>query len=205
MRQHAAIRRLGIEPLSRPQLPWKTIFAVNGMMHQSSPRRIYGSITLTCINQCSGVGLSNASMSSLWVGLIVQFLLPSVIFSKTIPRQQKIGAFAYSIVDLENQIGSVGSAGSVAFAIEWMIIVHVAIISGCLLASNNPATSAAIVGLPPDETLFSPHRASTLDFKALAMVASGNLRTRRWKVILGFLREDGRIRHVPWFSQAYET
>ena len=315
-----------------------------------------------CIDHCSGVGLPNASMSSLWVGLIVQFLLPSVIFSMTIPRQQKIevgkilnapvlanirfrwlsglfklgvwlvvsillviplvildsilwisaivttagpmmigglyealldsrlleiigdvtpperlltdhekiqllvavvsgnlmrdighpqteiphslstaqdpqnrpreiqtrllslmssqssfgsavgapvlfylGAFAYSIIDLENQIGSVGSAGSVAFAIEWMIIVHVAIVSGCLLASNNPATSSAIVGLPPDETLSSPHRASTLDFRAPAIVASGNLRTQRWKVRLGFLREDGRVRHVPWFSQAYET
>lgn len=315
-----------------------------------------------CKNHCSGIALPDASVSSEWVGLIVQFLLPSVIFSMTIPRQQKIevgsildapvlvnirfrwlpgllrlaiwvglsiflvvplivldsilwisvivatagpmmvgglyealldsrlleiirdatlprpllthhekvqrvvavvsgnlmrdighpeteipqslstaedaqtraheiqtrllslmssqnnfgsavgapvlfylGAFVYSIVDLKSQIGSVGSAGSVAFAVEWMIIVHVAIVSGCLLASNNPATSAAIVGLPPDEKLFSPYRASTLDPSALAMVAPESVRTKRWRVRLGLSREDGRVRHVPWFSQAYDT
>lgn len=116
-----------------------------------------------------------------------------------------LGAFVYSIIDLEDQMGSVGSASSVAFAVEWMIIVHVAIVSGCLLASNNPATSAAIVGLPPDETLSGLHRASTLDSKASATVAPRNSRTDRWKMMLGFSREDGRVRHVPGFSPAYET
>lgn len=116
-----------------------------------------------------------------------------------------LGAFVYSIVDLKNQIGSVGSAGSVAFAVEWMIIVHVAIVSGCLLASNNPATSAAIVGLPPDEKFSSPYRASTLDSGGSAMMAVEGSRTKRWKMRLGVLRDDGRVRHVPWFSQAYET
>ena len=315
-----------------------------------------------CTNHCSGIGLSDARISSEWVGIIVQFLLPSVIFSMTIPRQQKIevgrflngpvlpivhfrwlsglfrlaiwvvvsvvlvvplvvfdsilwistivttagpmmigglyealldsrllqllrdasppdrpltktekiqllvavvsgnlmrdighpqkeipqslsmaqdphnhvreiqtrllsimssqysfgsavgapvlfylGAFVYSIVDLENQRGGGNTSVSIAFAVEWMIIVHVAIVSGCLLASNNPATSAAIVGLPPDETLTSPYRASTLDSRTPAMVNSKNLRTKRWKVRLGFSREDGRIRNVPWFSQIYET
>lgn len=116
-----------------------------------------------------------------------------------------LGALLYSIVDLESKKGSIDAAVSVAFAVEWMIIVYVAIVSGCLLASNNPSNSAAIVGRPPDETLSTPHRASTLDLGALATVATGNLRTQRWKVRLGLLREDGKVRNVPCFSQAYET
>jgi hypothetical protein len=86
-----------------------------------------------------------------------------------------------------------------------MIIVHVAIVSGCLMASNNPATSAATVGLPPDDTDSGPHRSSTLGSKASVVVAPDNPKTRRWTVWLGFSREDGRSRHLSGLSQAYKT
>jgi hypothetical protein len=57
-----------------------------------------------------------------------------------------MGAFVYSILDLRNDPSNEDSAESLGFGMEWMIIVHVAMISGCLLASNNPSTSAGIVG-----------------------------------------------------------
>jgi hypothetical protein len=57
-----------------------------------------------------------------------------------------LGAFVYTILDLRNNPSSQDSAISLGFGIEWMIIVHVAIVSGCLLASNNPSTSSGIVG-----------------------------------------------------------
>jgi hypothetical protein len=62
-----------------------------------------------------------------------------------------LGAFVYTILDLLSSPSSQDAAVSLAFGIEWMIIVHVAIVAGCLLANNNPSTSSAIVGLLPDE------------------------------------------------------
>ncbi|MCJ1460598.1 hypothetical protein MMC28_010980 [Mycoblastus sanguinarius] len=56
-----------------------------------------------------------------------------------------IGSFVYSLATLNNQEGDRDTARSLAFGIWWMNIVHVAAISGCLLASNNPSTAAAIV------------------------------------------------------------
>jgi hypothetical protein len=57
-----------------------------------------------------------------------------------------LGAFIYTILDLKNDPSSEDAAISLGFGMEWMIIVHVAIVSGCLLASNNPSTSSGIVG-----------------------------------------------------------
>lgn len=57
-----------------------------------------------------------------------------------------LGAFVYTILDLQSDPSDQDSAISLAFGVEWMVIVHVAIVSGCLLAANNPATSTAIVG-----------------------------------------------------------
>lgn len=57
-----------------------------------------------------------------------------------------LGAFIYTILDLEQNPSSEDAAISLAFGIEWMNIVNVAIVSGCLLAANNPSTSAGIVG-----------------------------------------------------------
>lgn len=57
-----------------------------------------------------------------------------------------IGSFAYTLALLQNDTGNHDTARALAFGIWWMNIVHVAAISGLLLASNNPSTAAAIVG-----------------------------------------------------------
>lgn len=61
-----------------------------------------------------------------------------------------LGAFIYTILDLQNDPSDQDSAISLGFGIEWMIIVHVAIISGTLLAANNPSTSSGITGTKHD-------------------------------------------------------
>ena len=58
-----------------------------------------------------------------------------------------IGSFVYALATLDNSDGDRVTARSLAFGIWWMSIVHVSAISGCLLASNNPSTAAAIVKL----------------------------------------------------------
>lgn len=62
-----------------------------------------------------------------------------------------LGTFLYTTLDLRNSLSDEDTAISLGFGIEWMIIVHVAIVSGCLLASNNPSTSAGIVGSGHEE------------------------------------------------------
>lgn len=56
-----------------------------------------------------------------------------------------IGSFIYNLLTLHNAEGDHATAEALAFGIWWMNIVHVAAISACLLASNNPSTAAAIV------------------------------------------------------------
>ena len=56
-----------------------------------------------------------------------------------------IGSFVYNLATLHNSEGDQDTARALAFGIWWMNIVHVAAISACLLASNNPSTAAAIV------------------------------------------------------------
>ncbi|KAL2075273.1 hypothetical protein VTL71DRAFT_216 [Oculimacula yallundae] len=57
-----------------------------------------------------------------------------------------LGAFVYNIIDLHNDPSDEDNSISLGFGIEWMIVVHVAIISGTLLAANNPSTSSGIAG-----------------------------------------------------------
>ncbi|KAJ9151797.1 hypothetical protein NKR23_g2664 [Pleurostoma richardsiae] len=93
-----------------------------------------------------------------------------------------LGAFLYTILDLLNNPSSQDAAISLGFGIEWMIIVHVAIISGCALASNNPSTSAGIVGArhkalrEPDR----PNRANTLPAQP-TQGAAHRRRSRTWR------------------------
>lgn len=56
-----------------------------------------------------------------------------------------IGAFIYQVVSLGNNPGNNDNALSLAFGMWWMVIVHVAIVAGCLLASNNPSSVSAVV------------------------------------------------------------
>ncbi len=62
-----------------------------------------------------------------------------------------LGTFLYTVLSLQSPLSDEDTAISLGFAIEWMIIFHVAIVSGCLLASNNPSTSAGIVGSSYEE------------------------------------------------------
>jgi hypothetical protein len=55
-----------------------------------------------------------------------------------------VGSFVYSLAFLAQNLGDNDTAHSLAFGMWWMAIVHVAIISGCLLASNNPSASTAV-------------------------------------------------------------
>ncbi|CAD6592014.1 MAG: hypothetical protein ASARMPREDX12_005566 [Alectoria sarmentosa] len=58
-----------------------------------------------------------------------------------------IGSFVYMLATIRDAGGDRETARALAFGIWWMNIVHVSAISGCLLASNNPATATAIVKL----------------------------------------------------------
>jgi hypothetical protein len=55
-----------------------------------------------------------------------------------------IGAFIWQVTSLRSNKGDNDTAHALAFGMEWMVIVHVSIISGCLLASNNPSMLTAI-------------------------------------------------------------
>ena len=112
-----------------------------------------------------------------------------------------LGAFVYTILDLLAVRSNQDAAISLAFGVEWMVIVHVAIISGCLLASNNPSTSTAIVGLAPDDTTPLPYRAPTIPRR----VGASQSIFSRVKLRLGFSRTEKRIRKLPAFAHVYET
>ncbi|KAF4960767.1 hypothetical protein FGADI_710 [Fusarium gaditjirri] len=59
-----------------------------------------------------------------------------------------LGAFIYTILDLLGDKSNQDAAISLAFGVEWMIIVHVAIVNGFLLASNNPSPATMLIGRP---------------------------------------------------------
>lgn len=111
-----------------------------------------------------------------------------------------LGQFVYTILDLLGKRGDQDAGNSLAFGVEWMVIVHVAIISGCLLASNNPSTSTAIVGLPPDTRQPLRRASSLLDRNGRPK--SHLISFKEW---LGLTREPHMIRHLPLFHPAYET
>lgn len=111
-----------------------------------------------------------------------------------------LGQFVYTILDLLGKRGDQDAGNSLAFGVEWMVIVHVAIISGCLLASNNPSTSTAIVGLPPDPR--QPLRRAPTLLDRIGRLKSYLMSFKEW---LGLTRESHRIRHLPFFHPAYDT
>jgi len=119
-----------------------TIASGNLMLGKGSPQdTITKSITIPGVGDPSEG--SEKSRSRLLNLLGAQSSFGSAVGS---PVLFYLGAFVYTILDLRNNPSSQDAAISLGFRIEWMIIVHVAIVSGCLLASNNPSTSAGIVG-----------------------------------------------------------
>ena len=67
-------------------------------------------------------------------------------FSSTVgaPVLLYIVSFIYSLVSLSGSEGDKDTARALAFGIWWMTIVHVSIINGILLASNNPSSASII-------------------------------------------------------------
>lgn len=65
-----------------------------------------------------------------------------------------IGSFIYNLATLHKAEGDKDTARTLAFGIWWMVLVHVAAISACLWASNNPSTAAAIVKLRKKKVSF---------------------------------------------------
>ncbi|MCJ1418668.1 hypothetical protein MMC32_005017 [Xylographa parallela] len=122
-----------------------------------------------------------------------------------------LGAFVYTILNLFSNPSSEDGAISIALGVEWMIIVHVAIVSGCLLASNNPSTTTAVVGLSPaihpTTTLYSaPTIASqSSSGKHSTVKTSTESRYRRYLIWWGVVRPKGHVRHLPLFDQCFET
>ncbi|MCJ1405580.1 hypothetical protein MMC11_008808 [Xylographa trunciseda] len=122
-----------------------------------------------------------------------------------------LGAFVYTILNLFSDPSSEDGAISIALGVEWMIIVHVAIVSGCLLASNNPSTTSAVVGLPPvippSTTLYrAPTIASqSSSGKHSTVKTSTESRYLRYLIWWGVVRPEGHVRHLPLFDQCFET
>jgi hypothetical protein len=56
-----------------------------------------------------------------------------------------VGSFLYGIISNLSFVGDNDTSHALAFGQWWMTIPHVAIVSGCLLAGNNPNTLEAIV------------------------------------------------------------
>lgn len=55
-----------------------------------------------------------------------------------------IGSFIYAIIETKYQLGNNDTSHALAFGMWWMSIPHIAIVSGCLLAGNNPNTLEAM-------------------------------------------------------------
>ncbi|CAG8972689.1 hypothetical protein HYALB_00010852 [Hymenoscyphus albidus] len=56
-----------------------------------------------------------------------------------------VGSFLFSVVQNLTTIGDNDTSHALAFGMWWMIVPHVAIVSGCLLAGNNPNTLEVII------------------------------------------------------------
>ncbi|KAH0541551.1 hypothetical protein FGG08_003963 [Glutinoglossum americanum] len=67
------------------------------------------------------------------------------------------GAFIYTLVDTLSHLGDNDTSHALAFGMWWMVIPHISIVSGFLLAGNNPNTLEGVVGRrggPREQALF---------------------------------------------------
>jgi hypothetical protein len=55
-----------------------------------------------------------------------------------------IGSFIFTVLEINATLGDNDTANALAFGMWWMSIPHTSIVSGCLLAGNNPNTLEAI-------------------------------------------------------------
>ncbi|KAI9773727.1 MAG: hypothetical protein M1839_002025 [Geoglossum umbratile] len=56
------------------------------------------------------------------------------------------GGFIYTLTDTLTHLGDNDSSHALAFGMWWMVIPHIAIVAGLLLAGNNPNTLEGVVG-----------------------------------------------------------
>lgn len=61
------------------------------------------------------------------------------------------GSFLYTLIDNYSNLGDNDISHALAFGMWWMVLPHIAIISGLLLGGNNPNTLEGIVGKPTCE------------------------------------------------------
>lgn len=127
-----------------------------------------------------------------------------------------LGSFIYTVLDLLDNPSDQDRAISIAYGVEWMIIVHVAIVSGTLLASNNPSPVTLLVGRGEDKTrkrgwperVFPPVYGGV--FETVPMWRRGVnkrawlARTRAWNGVEGF-KEAVRIGKWGWTLVGFFT
>lgn len=110
-----------------------------------------------------------------------------------------LGAFVYTILDLRSDPSNENAAFALDFGMGWMIMVNIAIVSGCLLAANNPSTAAGVVGCDYEALQAksnSHHRVPSTDSRLRCDNRMSSSETRDWKDIKHLL--------LGW-SNAYET
>jgi hypothetical protein len=56
------------------------------------------------------------------------------------------GSFVFTLVDTLSKLGDNDTSHALAFGMWWMVIPHLAIVSGLLLAGNNPNTFEGVIG-----------------------------------------------------------
>ena len=59
-----------------------------------------------------------------------------------------LGSFIYALIEIRGSLGDNDTSHALAFGMWWMSIPHISIISGCLLAGNNPNTLEGIIADP---------------------------------------------------------
>jgi hypothetical protein len=76
-----------------------------------------------------------------------------------------LGSFFFSVFSNLSTVGDNDTSLALAFGMWWMTIPHIAVVTGCLLAGNNPNTLEAIVGgitsWPSEPPLASEHDGSS--------------------------------------------
>ncbi|RMZ83173.1 hypothetical protein DV738_g1401, partial [Chaetothyriales sp. CBS 135597] len=121
-----------------------------------------------------------------------------------------LGSFFYNIIELNYNPASQDAAIGLAFGLEWMVIVHVAMLSGCLLASNNPSTACAIVGIAPASHTSKRHKShrknpsvahiqESIQPQTTQVLLTPNWLQRRWEPFAD------RLYNLLGVSPVYET
>jgi hypothetical protein len=127
---------------------------------------------------------------------LIALMASQMSFGATIgaPVLFYLGAFIYSLIDIDGMLGNNDTAHSLAFGMWWMSMVSVAVVSGCLAASNNPCTLGAIIGRPEsgNKQKFLPFCGPAFEsrFQPVAMWSRGNNK-RAW------------IRRTEWHTKGH--